>query len=88
MPDITLKEHLIRAGKANRGKPKSAEHRAKLAAVLAKARAAHVRAARQAAATVDVRAPSAPAPRERDARPRELEVPADVEVVGELRDDA
>ena len=37
---MDLREHLRRAGKANKGKPKSPEHRAKLAAHLAKLREA------------------------------------------------
>lgn len=45
---MTLRDHQSRAGRGNKGKPKSAAHRAKLANALERARAARRRKARNA----------------------------------------
>ena len=45
---MTIRDHQSRAGRGNKGKPKSAAHRAKLANILEMARAAKRRKEREA----------------------------------------
>ena len=45
---MTLRDHQAKAGRGNKGKPKSAAHRAKLANILELARAAKRRKEREA----------------------------------------
>lgn len=45
---MTLRDHQAKAGRGNKGKPKSAAHRAKLANALERARAAKRRKSRDA----------------------------------------